>query len=484
MLDFIVKTAIKFVDQVKSGLGDRLGPRTQLAHRCASLVRMRSGCLGWMCTAAFLGWALIQEDTRAKAQGNASTPEAAMVSSIDRNAPAAQEFLRQLVEINSGTHNLTGVRAVGAILEPRFKTLGFTTRWVPMDEVHRAGHLIAEHRCVNPGHCGQRMLLIGHMDTVFEKDSPFQHWSVEGDTATGPGVNDMKGGIVVMLMALDAMQTAGVLQNADITVVLDGDEEAHGEPASISRRDLLEAAKHTDVALEFEAIPRIKGVYYGSVSRRSSISWEMTVTGRTGHSSGIFAEGAGYGAVYELVRILDAFRKELPEQYLTYNVGLVAGGTRIEKTADGGSVTATGKSNVIPPTAMASGDIRTISNEQTEGTQRKMRDIVAQHLPGTGAEITFMEGYPAMAPTDGSRALLKLLNDVNRTLGVQEMPELDPLQRGAGDIAFVASMLPGLAGIGATGNGDHTSSETIDLPSQRLNAKRDALLMYRLSLQK
>lgn len=429
-----------------------------------------------ICAAALVGNALGQTGHEAV--------EAAMVASVDREAAAGQEFLRQLVEINSGTHNLAGVRAVGAMLEPRFKTLGFTTRWAPMDEVHRAGHLIAEHRCAQVGKCGKRMLLIGHMDTVFEKDSPFQHWSVEGDTGTGPGTSDMKGGLVVMLMALDAMQAAGVLRDADITVVLDGDEEDHGEPVAISRRDLMEAGKKADVALEFEGVPRAKGVYYASVSRRSSSGWDVTATGNSGHSAGIFGEGAGYGAVYELARILDAFRRELPEQYLTYNVGLMAGGARVEKAADGGSATVIGKSNVIPPTAMASGDMRTISDEQTAKTQVKMREIVAQHLPGTGAEITFAEVYPAMAPTEASRAILKTLNEVNASLGVAEMPELDPLLRGAGDIAFVSSMVPGLAGVGASGTGAHAPGETVDLPSQVLNAKRDALLMFRLSLEK
>jgi len=413
-----------------------------------------------------------------------SQPEAAMVAAVDREAAAGQELLRQLVEINSGTHNLAGVRAVGAVLEPRFKALGFKTHWVAMDEVQRAGHLVAEHPCPSAGKCGKRMLLIGHMDTVFEKDSPFQHWTVDGDTATGPGTNDMKGGLVIMLMALDAMQAADVLRDADITVVLDGDEEAHGEPAAVSRKTLVDAAKNADVALEFEGTPRIKGVYYGSVSRRSSITWNLTASGRTGHSAGIFGEAMGYGAIYELTRILDAFRTQLPETNLTYNVGLVAGGSRVEKAADGGSATVSGKANVVPPTAMASGDIRTISNEQTEKTEQKMREIVAQHLPGTGAEIVFSEGYPAMAPTEESRALLKTLNEANKALGFAEMPELDPLLRGAGDIAFVSPPLPGLAGIGATGTGAHAAGETVDLPSQVINAKRDAVLMYRLSREK
>ena len=437
---------------------------------------MRSGFLG------VAGVALLLASGRG--QAILTAPEAAMVAAVDKQAAAGQELLRQLVEINSGTHNLAGVRAVGASLRPRFEALGFSTRWVSMDEVHRAGHLVAEHPCPVAGKCGKRMLLIGHMDTVFEKDSPFQHWSVNGDTATGPGTNDMKGGLVIMLMALDAMQSAGVLKDAEITVVLDGDEEAHGEPAAVSRRDLTEAAKKADVALEFEGTPRVKGVYYGSVSRRSSTSWTLRTTGNTGHSSGIFGESMGYGAIYELARILDAFRRELPEKYLTYNVGLLAGGTKIEAADDGGSVNAVGKSNVIPPAAMASGDMRTISNEQTLKAQQEMRQIVAQHLPGTGAEIVFSEGYPAMAPTDGSRALLKTLNEANAALGFAEMPELDPMLRGAGDIAFVADLLPGIAGVGATGSGAHAAGETVDLPSQVVNAKRDAVLMYRLSLEK
>jgi glutamate carboxypeptidase len=89
-----------------------------------------------------------------------------------------------------------------------------------------------------------------------------------------------------------------------------------------------------------------------------------------------------------------------------------------------------------------------------------------------------------MAPTEGSRALLATLNAVNKSLGFAEMPELDPLLRGAGDIAFVAPPLPGLAGIGATGTGAHAAGETVDLPSQAINAKRDAVLMYRLSREK
>lgn len=410
-----------------------------------------------------------------------NTTEKAMVARVEAQAPAGIELLRQIVEINSGTMNLAGVRAVGDVLKPRFEALGFKTEWVNMDRVHRAGHLIAKHTCPSAGACGKKMLLIGHMDTVFEPSSSFQHWSVEGDTATGPGVNDMKGGIVVMLMSLDAMQAAGVLKDADITVVLDGDEEAHGTPSEVSRADLIREAKKSDVALEFEAMPKSDGVYYGSIARRSSTSWRLKTTGKTGHSAGVFNERMGYGAIYELARILDAFRRELPEQYLTYNAALLAGGTHVTTSAEAWE--SQGKTNIIPPVAEAAGDLRTISDEQTMRVEAKMRKIVADHLPQTGAEITFGEGYPAMAPTDASRAVLKILSDTSVALGFGAMPEYDPMMRGAGDIAFVA-FLPGIAGVGATGTGSHAPGETVNLPAQAVNAKRDAVLMYRLSQQK
>ncbi|HKD60623.1 MAG TPA: M20/M25/M40 family metallo-hydrolase [Terracidiphilus sp.] len=410
-----------------------------------------------------------------------SQQEKAIVDYIDANEQASNDLLARIVNINSGTHNLDGVRAIADIMRAQLSGLGFQVQWIPMEQVQRAGVLVAEHPCPESDKCGKRMLLIGHMDTVFEKTSPFQTYSVKGNIGTGPGVNDMKGGLVAMLYALKAMDAAGVLKQAEITIVLSGDEEAHGEPASISRRDMIAAAHHSDVALEFEGTPRLQGVFYGSVSRRSSITWRITATGETGHSAGIFSADKGFGAIYEVARILDAFRTELTEPYLTYNAGMIVGGTSIHVDEAGNNGTSTGKDNIIAPEAYASGDIRTISNEQTAHVERKMQEIVARHLPKTSATITFGEGYPAMAPTPESRALLGILNQVNASLGFKSMPELDPMKRGAGDISFVADMIPGLAGIGATGEGAHAPGETIDLSAQPINTKRDALLMYRLT---
>jgi glutamate carboxypeptidase len=407
-----------------------------------------------------------------------SGTESKIVAAAAAENPRAISFLETLVNVNSGTMNLPGVEQVGKMMIAELEPLGFETRWIPMSQVGRAGHIVAEHKGSGRG---KRMLLIGHLDTVFEKDSPFQKYQRRGDIAEGPGVNDMKDGLSIMVSALRALQKADALKGADITIVLSGDEERPGKPASISRADMVGAAGRNDVALEFESLTQEDGHDMGSIARRSSSSWTVRTQAKSGHSSGIFSEASGFGANYELTRILEAFRRDLREPNATYNIGLMLGGSSTELNADETGGRASGKTNVIAAQAMARGDLRTLSNDQTQRMQSKMKDIVSQHLTGTKAEIEFEEGYPAMPPTEGNRALLRQLNDVNRALGVEQMKELDPLKRGAGDIAFVADKLDGLIGFGAVGQGSHAPGETVDLTSFDRQIKRTALLIYRLS---
>jgi glutamate carboxypeptidase len=421
------------------------------------------------------------------AQSAPDAMETKMTRAIDEGTPASIALLEQLVNINSGTMNLPGVVAVKDQLQPRFEALGFKVVWRPMADVdHRAGDLVATHPCpAGPGKCGKRILAIGHMDTVFEPASAFQKYSVvpgtDGNVATGPGVNDMKGGLVVLLLALDAMKASGALEHSEITIVLSGDEERHGTPVEVARKDMIDASKNADLAMEYESGGLVGGKDAASISRRSAESWHLVTTGKTGHSSGIFNQTMGYGAIYEMSRILDEFRTKLPEQGLTYNVGLIAGGSTAELNAAATGAMATGKSNVIAPTALADGDLRCFSEEQAARVRKKMQEIVAEHLPQTSATLTFSDGYPAMAPTPAGHALVRELNQVNATLGLPAEAEMDPMLRGAGDIAFVAPYIPGLVGTGAIGNGAHAEGETVFLDSIPRQAKRAALLMYRLS---
>src|SRR4051812_16198361 len=287
--------------------------------------------------------------------GSLTPAEKKMVAAIEVGHDRNIQLLHDLVVVNSGTMNLTGVEQVGAMLRPQFEALGFTVRWLPMAEAGRAGHLVAEHKGNGRG---KRLLLIGHLDTVFEPDSPFQGWKRTGDIAEGPGVGDMKGGDVIMLAALKAMQAAGTLKDADIVVVLTGDEEKPGSPLSVVRADLIEAGRRSDVALDFEGLQQDAGRDIGSIARRSSTSWTITANAKSGHSSGVCKPDAGCGAIYELARILDTFRRELPETNLTYNVGMILGGSSATLNAGDTGGTATGKPNVIASDAIARGDIR------------------------------------------------------------------------------------------------------------------------------
>ncbi len=408
-----------------------------------------------------------------------SKAEQTMIATVDAEQARHLTLLEKLVNQNSGTRNLKGVRAVHDMLVPEFAALGFTVRWVDQSAVGRAGHFIAEHK----GKKGtKRLLLIGHLDTVFELDHPFQKFErISTDKAKGPGVADDKGGIISMLAALRAMHKAGTLKDANMEIVLTGDEEEAGLPLSIARADLIAAGKRADAALDFEGLVQDGARDMGSIARRSAGNWKVTVTARSAHSSGIFSAAAGEGAIYPLAAILTAFRQELPEPNLTFNVGMVAGGASAAITPSGANAEATGKSNIIPGQAVAMGDLRALSRESIARAEAKMRVIVARPFNGGSATLEFEDKYPPMAPTEGNRALLAKLNGVNVTLGLPEMPVLDPLKRGAGDVSFVAVDVDSLAGLGPASSGDHTADETVDIPSLWRQAKRAALLMTRLS---
>ena len=408
--------------------------------------------------------------------------ERTMIATVDAEQARTLALLERAVNQNSGTRNLAGVKAVHDIFAPEFTSLGFTLRWIPQDAVGRAGHLIAAHK----GKAGRkRLLLIGHLDTVFEPDSGFLKFErVDADHARGPGVADDKGGDVTMIAALRAMAKAGTLKSANIEVVLTGDEEEAGLPLESARADLVGAGKRADAALDFEGLARDGGRDMGSVARRSAGNWTVMVSAKSGHSSGVFSQVSGDGAVYALARILTAFRTELPEPNLTFNAGLIAGGATAALGADEARAEATGKTNIIPAAAVARGDLRALSPDQIARAEAKMRAIVARDYPGAKAELKFDNKYPPMAPTAGNRALLARLNAVNATLGLEQMGELDPLKRGAGDISFVAADVDSLVGLGPASEGDHTPRETVDIPSIWKQAKRAALLMSRLAAEK
>jgi glutamate carboxypeptidase len=428
-------------------------------------------------TAAFL--LPLLSPSPAPAQERAADEER-IVRYVEEHTERTIDLLERTVNVNSGTLNLEGNREVARIMEPEFEKLGFEVRWVELPpETGRSGHLIAERR----GDRGKRLLLIGHLDTVFEEDHPFQRFERDGDFARGPGVIDMKGGNAVIVLALAALHHAGALEGTTVTVVLTGDEEAPGRPLEVSRRDLWDAADRSDIALGFEAGSVVDGVDHAVIVRRSSSGWRLEVEATGAHSSTVFRDEVGAGAIYEASRILNTWYGELRgEENLTFNVGLLVGGEEVRYDAAEGVGRASGKTNIIPQQVTAVGDIRTITDEQLERTRDRMRHVVERGLPGTRATIEFTDGYPSMPPTDANYELLAQYDRVSRELGYGPVEPFDPGARGAADIAFVSHLVEaGLDGLGPSGSGGHTVDETIDLRTIPKAAARAAVLMYRLT---
>ncbi|MTI38143.1 M20/M25/M40 family metallo-hydrolase [Fulvivirga lutimaris] len=408
-----------------------------------------------------------------------SKVESKIVKAIDANEAASVELLKKLVNMNSGTMNFEGVKAVGDVLVEEFKKLGMDAKMVPGNAFGRAGHLIA----TNNGKKGPKIMMIGHLDTVFEPSSPFQEYTMVNDSIMrAPGVADMKGGNVIILLALKGLKEAGLLDKMTIEVVMTGDEERSGSPLELSKKALKDAAERADIALGFEnADGKPKTIV---TSRRGSAGWELKVEGNAAHSSQIFTDKVGVGAIYEASRILNAFYKELStEENLTFNPGTILGGTDVayDDSKSGGS--AYGKTNVVAKDVIVKGDIRAVSLEQLDKAQKIMTEIVSKNYPGTKATLTFDPGgYPPLGVTDGNKQLLSMYDEVSKSLGYGSVTAVNPRNAGAADVSFTAGLVDmAVDGLGLSGADDHTVNETGNLNMLPVQAKRAALLMYRLT---
>jgi glutamate carboxypeptidase len=408
-----------------------------------------------------------------------SPAEAAVVRAIDERADQAVALLERLVNINSGTMNFEGVREVGRILAAELEAIGFAVELTDGSAFDRAGHLVARNMPADA--TGPHLLLIGHLDTVFEPGSPFQTFTMTSDsTATGPGVVDMKGGDVVIVEAMRALRAAGELDDLRITIVMTGDEEASGRPLDLSKAALIEAAEAADIAIAFEngdSNPKT-----AVVARRGSTGWRLDVKGTPAHSSQLFQPEVGSGAIYETARVLTEWHRALAgEPNLTFNPGVIVGGTTAEYDAFESAGSAFGKSNVVAETTTVTGDLRAISIDQLERARARMAFIAGQNLPGTSAIVTFDDGYPPLAPTDGNYRMLELFDRVSRDLGFGPVTAVNPRNAGAADVSFTAGLVDmAIDGLGPSGGNDHTVDEWIILPTLAMQAKRAAVMIMRL----
>ena len=403
--------------------------------------------------------------------------ERALAAYVDAHNGEALALLERVVNINSGTHNHAGVREVGAIFRAELDALGFKTTWVPQDAVNRGGHLVAERRGSGP-----RILLIGHLDTVFEPDSPFQKFErIDANTARGPGIIDMKGGDVVIVQALKALHATGALKTMNVIVVMTGDEEDPGLPLDQARAALVDAAKGAQFAIGFEDGDGDPA--HVVVARRGTAEWTLTVTSTTGHSSQIFRPELGNGAIFEAARILNTFREKLTgPPHLTFNPGAIVGGTTAEMDVPQARGTAFGKTNVVSGRVVVTGDVRGLTMDQFKSAEEAMRAAAAATTPPARAEIEFVQGYPPLAPTPGNNDLLSRYDRASRDLGLGVVTAVSPDKAGAADVAFIASEVSSIIdAAGLKGHDDHSPGETADLATLPVQTKRTAVLLSRLA---
>lgn len=406
--------------------------------------------------------------------------EREIVKQVNKNIPQALKEIEQAVNINSGSLNIEGVKKVGALTSKQLKAIGFKVQWLDGSAFNRAGHVLATHESKNPK--AIKILMIGHLDTVFAKNDNFTTYKqLDANTASGPGVADMKGGNTIIITALKSLQALNLLENVSIKVLLTGDEESSGSPLSLSKQAIVDAAMWADVALGYENGDN--NIKTAMAARRGYTGWTLSVDATAAHSSQIFSESVGYGAIYEASRILNDFRRLLATQpNLTFNPGLIVGGTNADYDSVNSSATAFGKSNVIAQKVYVAGDLRAISAKQLENAKKIMQQIVSDSLNGSKAVLEFKEGYPPMALTEENKKLLALYSEVSWDLGYNKVMAANPRHAGAADISFAAAHVDmALDGLGLMGSGAHTKNETADLSSLNKNIEKTALLIYRLS---
>ncbi|MFK7865074.1 MAG: M20 family metallopeptidase [Pseudohongiellaceae bacterium] len=416
---------------------------------------------------AFLWWSPLQAAESIEA---AITPdEQAMIGWLDNEEEPMISLLETLTNVNSGTLNKAGVDETGRLLSQELAALGFGVSTLPGDLIDMPSCPgsdysidVTDHVLAQKSGSGKRLLLIGHMDTVFPPNSPFQRFSRSGDTMYGPGVADMKGGMVVMIYALKALQEAGELDDLAITILLNSDEEI----GSLSSRKYIEeqAAKH-DYGLVYES----SGANNMVRSRKGLGQSRFVVNGRASHAGG--AHQLGRSAIKELAyKIVEIEQITDYESGVTVNVGVINGGEA---------------RNTVAPCAEALIDLRYPTPEQGIAAAEQFERIFDSVLsyPVDSGEITTSSmtnlHRPPKIPTAESDELLDRTIAIGRLLG-QTLGVTD--SGGGTDGSLTQAIgLPTLDSLGVSGTGAHSDREEARVSSLIERAKLSAVLIHRLA---
>ena len=362
-----------------------------------------------------------------------------------------EEELARLVEVNSFTDNAEGGRKVGGMLASLFAMEGLVARTRP--STRYADHLVFASR---EGASAAPMALVGHLDTVFPPGT-FEGYRRDGDLARGPGVLDMKGGLVVVAFALKALaETVGLAAVAPLRLVIVADEEVgspEGQPI------IREAIRGADGCLVFEAGRKEDKII---TRRKGTGGINVTAFGKASHAGANHKEGVN--ALWALARFVDRVQSLTDyDRGITVNVGKVTGGQ--------------GK-NTVPDRAEAAVDIRFCSGADGDAlvlaVERAAREA-AESVPGSRIEIEGGVGRQPLERSEASAALMRAYGDAARASGLGDAEA--PLIGGGSDASTSSSMgIASIDGLGPRGIGFHTKDEQIEVAT--LVRKAQALARF------
>lgn len=364
-----------------------------------------------------------------------SQPVASLLQFCAEHQGEMLAMLRRLVEFESPSDNKPAVDHLGAYLGGEFERLGGKVKFYPQQEY--GDHLKAEF----PGRAGAKpVLLLGHFDTVWPLGTlarmPFRS---EGGRVFGPGVLDMKAGIVMMMFALRALDSAGSPDHRPVIVVLDTDEEV----GSVTGRSIVEAtARECEAVLVLEPAQGAQG--HLKTSRKGVGDFTIHVRGRAAHAGVDFQKGRS--AIVELARqVLEIAKFTDLDRGITVNPGVIRGGTR---------------TNVVAAEAWAEVDVRIARAADAQALEQKFATL-QPFDPDCSIEVSGGINRPPMERTAGNARLFALARDEAAQLGIT----LDESSTGGGSDGNFTSALgvPTLDGLGGVGEGAHADHESIVL---------------------
>ena len=412
-----------------------------------------------------------------------SPQETQLLVTMNNNLPQQLQLTSDLVKINTSTSNVENINQLNNIIDSKLKPLGFSMRQIFFQASQpRAPHLYEEHllNSANP-----KILIIGHTDIAYTPS--FQPtFSESGGILYGTGIVDDKSGIAMALTALSVLNQEGILANMNIGLFLTSDEEDLVDN-EISRAEMKKITQKYDYVLELEPA---RSEALAGINSRGDGSWVWLVKATQGHSSRITTPEIGYGAIFEFSRVINEVRNKLDwGNGVTFNVGLVSGGTSTNYNSSTYTATSEGKTNAVPSILEARGDLRYMNIPQRDSCISLIKNIInSGSLPGTNADnaqnFVFTEDKPAFPLLEGNKELLAKYSQVSQDLGGPVVTASDPKIGGGSDISFVADQakIGGITSMGASGTGAHAGdSEQITLNNLKTSSNRFLLFLYRLT---